>query len=141
MVSEQLRARMKLLGINPEHDIPIEVLVGVTLKTIRNDNNTIVMFSTDGDTFTLEHSQDCCESVVVEDICGDLDDLIGTPITMVEEVVNPPGASKIEDEDGYGAESFTWTFYKLGTSKGSVTIRFYGTSNGYYSERVDFNVS
>lgn len=69
---------------------------------------------------------------------GGIDDLIGSPIVVAEEVVhdqdvNPEGVIVPEYQD-----SFTWTFYKLDTAKGGVTIRWYGDSNGYYSESVDF---
>ena len=89
----------------------------------------------EGRTFVMFHSQDCCEHVSVEDISGDMADVIGSPITMAEESEsdeNPEGVNPDYQD------SFTWTFYRLGTAKGMVTIRWYGSSNGYYSEQVDF---
>lgn len=79
------------------------------------------------------HRQDCCESVGIEDVCGDLDDLIGSPITLAEEVSEKDPEP---DPDEY-CEHRTWTFYRFGTAKGTVTVRWLGESNGYYSEDVD----
>lgn len=109
-------------------------LVGKTILNIKLQADEIVFITNDG-ICKLFHSQDCCENVYVEDIIGDLDDLLDSPITMAEEIIsseNPQGITK-EYQD-----SFTWTFYKLATIKGYVTIRWYGESNGYYSESVDF---
>ena len=90
--------------------------------------------------FLMFHEQDCCEDVHIDEVIGDWDDLIGTPIFLAEVVSNweDPRAAKNEDDDDYWSlpDSLTWTFYKLSTMKGSVTIRWYGTSNGYYSEEV-----
>jgi len=74
------------------------------------------------------------------DIVGDLNDLIGRPLLMAEEVTNaqdfnPPGVDIPEYQD-----SFTWTFYKLATINGSVTLSWYGASNGYYNESVSFDI-
>ena len=91
----------------------------------------------DGEKYKMYHSQDWCEKVDVVDIAGDLKDIINSPILLAEEVVhendNPEDVQIPEFQD-----SFTWTFYKLSTIKGSVTIRWYGESNGYYSESVEF---
>jgi hypothetical protein len=94
-------------------------------------DNEVRFESSDGRVFRLYHSQDCCENVDVEDICGDIEDLVGAPILMAEE-------STSEDSDG--CESKTWTFYKFATMKGYVTIRWLGESNGYYSESVELEM-
>jgi len=122
-------------------EIQFEILKGKTLIKIEGGINSEEMsFLTNiGEKYYLFHAQDCYETCVIIDIVGDLNDLLETPILLAEEVVheqdvNPTGVSTPK---GY-QDSFTWTFYKLATIIGSVTIRWYGTSNGYYSERVSF---
>ena len=67
---------------------------------------------------------------------------VGSPIVEAEEVSNyAPEAGKAPWElskDAYTPESYTWTFYRFSTAKGTVTIRWLGESNGYYSESVSF---
>lgn len=128
--------------------IKFETLKGLTLKSVNREGDEKLVFETScGRRFQQVHHNDCCESVSIEDICGDLCDLTGSPILLAEEVESKiPDADelikrakkKTEQEYYYEPESETWTFYKLATIKGSVTIRWYGTSNGYYSESVSF---
>lgn len=112
-------------------NISIEILKGKTLRSILRDEDEIIFIVDESEKYKMLHYQDCCESVCIEDICGDLDNLVNSPILIAEERTNM-NIPKTEDE------SFTWTFYELATLKGSVTIRWYGTSNGYYSEAVNF---
>ncbi|CAI6329970.1 hypothetical protein [Bacillus subtilis] len=108
----------------------VEVLIGKTLTKIEQKGVGELFFHTsDGESYIMYHEQDCCESVYLEEIIGDLDDLIGSPITMAEEI------SQVGESDWGSA---TWTFYKFATINGYVTLRWLGESNGYYSESVDF---
>ena len=116
----------------------VALLVGLTLtacyKEAKLDEGDALVFKTEDATYALLHIQDCCETVTIEDIAGDLADLVGSPILVAEEVKSDDLGQPKESYD----ESYTWTFYKFSTIKGSVTVRWYGTSNGYYSESVDF---
>lgn len=110
-------------------------LVGKTLTHVINEGDKIVFIVSPTETYKLEHWQDCCEYVSVESIVGDLSDLIGAPLLKAEEVSGEtPADYKFEFEPA----SYTWTFYKLATIKGYVDIRWLGTSNGDYSEAVNF---
>ena len=121
-------------------DMDVSTLIGKTLIAIDSAEHEEIIFTTDtGEVYKLYHDQDCCESVTVDDICGDLLDLLGSPIIEAEEVTSNINPDDVTDEFKKNQDdSFTWTFYKFGTAKGFVTIRWYGQSNGYYSESVDF---
>lgn len=125
---------MEYLGYDWKYNAGFEGLTGRILKSVEADHHSdVITFTTvDGDVFKMHHHQDCCESVTIEDICGDLADLIDTPILVAEE--------RTEDEpDGDYGDISGWTFYELRTIKGSVTIRWHGSSNGYYSIGVSFD--
>jgi hypothetical protein len=94
----------------------------------------MLFVTAEGERFLFGHYQDCCESVDINDIVGDLQDLVGEPLLIAEEV---SGATE-PDEEHY--ESYTYTFYKFATRKGYVDVRWLGESNGYYSESVDLFV-
>lgn len=105
-------------------------LLGMTFTKVKKSNgfdgnDAIRFYSADGRVFELTHGQDCCESVYVESITGNLKDLTDSEILRAEESTQ---------DDPKASESGTWSFYKLATRKGYVDIRFYGSSNGYYGE-------
>ena len=57
------------------YSIPIEYLLGRVFVSVEQEDDTIVFTLDNGDKFKLEHHQDCCESVYIESIIGDLLDL------------------------------------------------------------------
>lgn len=115
----------------------INELVGKTLKNIEynKDREELEFHTTNEERYLLFHDKDCCEYVYLEEIIGDLADLIGSPIIIAREDTNAEDPGILPDSD----DSYTWTFYNIATAKGHVTLRWYGSSNGYYSESVDFS--
>ena len=113
----------------------ISELVGKTVVSIDKKDDELIFFCATGEKYKMYHSQNCCESVTIEDICGDLDDLIGTPILKAEEVSNESFVNAFEskfkkqkdddyyekDEEGnYKPDSYTYTFYKFATIKSFI---------------------
>ena len=112
-------------------------MVGMTLDEIlglKKGSESLIFRAANGEQFEFCHESDCCESVQIEDVCGDACDLIGSPLLIAEEVSNYETEAPKHDVDSY-----TWTFYRFATIKGTVTVRWLGESNGYYSEDVAFS--
>lgn len=114
-------------------DPTVSDLVGLTMRdvTVNADKDVLRFTAEDGTQFEFYHDQDCCEHVSIEDITGDLQDLVGSPIWKADEAVSEP-----TDGEHPVYDSATWTFYTFRTMKGTVTVRWLGSSNGYYSESV-----
>ncbi len=106
----------KIQGLFPNSE---EILI--TLKNLNGDTTTIKFY----------HEQDCCEDVVVDQVDNLVERHIGATIYAIREKVS-------YDEETEGSDySNTWTFYDIETSKGRLSFRWHGSSNGYYSESVD----
>lgn len=116
-------------------------MVGLTVENIDVNGDEMTFIFTIGLKVQFYHSQNCCESVYIESVVGDINDLIGNVLTVAEEVSNyDTTASKLTENDVEWGEVEQWTFYKFDSNKGGITVRWYGTSNGYYSTDVSMKV-
>jgi hypothetical protein len=116
-------------------NLNINILLGKTIHTIernRHNDDELTFYTTDGKKYIMGHDQECCESLHIEDLAGDLNDLLDSPIIQAEESSNEDNPPANHDD------CFLWTFYRLATAKGQVVIRWLGESNGYYGVGVDF---
>lgn len=133
-----------------KYDYNLHPILGETLTDVEGmtpGSETIVFTCASGRKFRMWHDDDC-SSCNLEDVVGDPGDLIGQPLLMAEDVSSNQSLEEIStaekarhtrlgDED-YGNDSETWTFVKFATVKGYVTLRWFGSSNGYYSESPSF---
>ena len=114
----------------------IKELVGKTFVSVKQEGtHTLVFTDAENTKYEFYHFQDCCEEVFIEDLNGDLSDLEGTPLLVAEE------RSNWEEQQSEFDDLVQWTFYTFRTIRGSVDVRWYGTSNGYYSTSVDFAIT
>jgi hypothetical protein len=117
----------------------ISLLVGKTIESIADDDHRILFVCTDGSAFEMYHMQDCCESVSVYDIKGDLQSIVGGTVIAADESASGDWPADVPTPKWL--ESFTWTTYVIQTDRSISVIRWLGQSNGYYSESVYFGMT
>ena len=121
------------------NDTVLKIIVGKTIKDIRGlekGSSEVIIEFNDGSDVRFYHEQCCCEDVHLNDFIGDINRLRNSEIVSAREDSNnnlDKNNKPLETDD----ESYTWTFYNIQTTKENLWMSFYGTSNGYYSERVD----
>lgn len=104
---------------------------GRTIKNVTQNNRELLFTFADGGIVKMYHAQECCESVYCETDISEIENICDAEIVIAEERTN-------EGETDYG--TITWSFYTLRTAFDTVVIRWVGESNGYYSEKVDFEI-
>jgi len=114
----------------------ISELVGKTIVKLDMTvgRKEVRFLCSDKTAYVLFHETECCEQVLLEDINGEISWLVGSPILMADESQGDTGYETDRDENPH----YQWTFYRFATRKGYVDLRFLGTSNGYYSEKMTF---
>ena len=120
-------------------DIDISYLVDQKFYRVEQIEDHTIEFENDYGIYRMYHQSDCCEDVHIESIVGDLSTLVNTPILVAEKVTSDKNPKIDPELFDYTPDSFTWTFYKFTTLKGYVDIRWWGESNGYYSEEVQID--
>ncbi len=105
--------------------VPNSEEITITLKNLNGNHNTIKLY----------HERDCCEVVAVDQVDNKVERHIGATIYAIREKIS----RKEEYDKEWSDESNTWTFYDIETSKGRLSFRWHGSSNGYYSESVSID--
>lgn len=122
--------------------VPFETLAGLVLEKLEKSksqyNEEEVHITASGRKFVMRHEQDCSESVTVDSTKGDVSRSIGETVIDATEHSNRGDEEGAEPRLDEWHDSWTWTYYTIRTQSETIVIRWYGTSNGYYSERVDF---
>lgn len=117
---------------------PLQSLIGSTICSIegieKGSEEVRIAYRTNQNhiqVLTMFHQQDCCENVFVQSVEGDTN-LEGCIVTYAGEIISE------QESDNFSTN--TKTFYTIACAEKTMVIRWYGESNGYYSERVDIRI-
>lgn len=119
-----------------ENRINYTELLNKKIASITGDNigsEELRFLFSDGSQYKFHHQYDCCETVEINDIDGNLQDFVGKSLILAEEYISQ------DNKPSEYSESWTWTFYRFQDETGNlIVVRWLGESNGYYSESVNF---
>lgn len=112
-------------------------LFGRTVECVSGcykDSDRMEIKFTDGLKVVFEPSNSMA-NVSIDDVNGDPQGMVGHMIKKAEVATNIQFSPKNEWDSNY-----KWTFYRFATFDGYVDVKWYGTSTGYYSEKVIWEV-
>lgn len=92
--------------------------------------------------FRFFHNRDCCESVTIVSVEGDLAKVLYAEVLEATQDADNSGVGWRPEwgekpADCYTDESVTRTVFTFHTKDATLRVVWIGTSNGYYSESVD----
>lgn len=119
----------------------IESLIGHRIVSVRWDTDRygyrVLRIGTDSFDLVMEHERDCCNQGDLIDGFDDLKQMVGEVVLEAECVKQDGVEGQMPDWADYLNQ---WTFYKIRTMNTSATLRWFATSNGYYSVEVPCRV-
>ena len=118
-------------------DNEVSLLNNKTISKVSETPDLLKFECADGDCFEFYHMQDCCGTVEIHSIIGNLQGLVGQTIRSVVEDISR--VWPLDVAEPVWKDSYTWTTHTFVTVRGDVvTVRWLGESNGYYCENVYF---
>lgn len=125
-----------------DDDNIIEMVGETIVKVVNINDDHLYLYLENGDYYMFFHKDDddCHGDVRIKSIQGSLRNILNSPLTVAKTSYSC-GYTDDNDVDNFlpdwKQETYTWTFYKFATDKGSITVRWFGTSSDYdCSEKI-----
>jgi hypothetical protein len=118
-----------------QYNNKLDELNGLLVKHIDCDDEQLIIEVEDGRRFSFCHEQDCCESVSVYSVDGNLKELQGKKLVRID-------CDNVDPDDyvlGEHVDSYTFTNVRFITDEQTSLVRWFGESNGYYGEGISFS--
>lgn len=112
----------------------LENLVIENVEGCYKGSDTMKITFTNG-MYVIFKYPDVFSNVDIDDVNGDVETLIGQRLLKLD--VRMSNEMDNNNEPDY---SKLWTFYTFATVKGYVDVKWYGSSNGWYSVCVDWKI-